>query len=129
MRTAEPLMRAAIQAGVHYLDFAAELDSYRLAETLDAEAKAAASCCLPAVAAAWPCWDRWPATPQPACPDPRKISIALHVTGSMSRGSAISASENLTTETFARIDGRLKAANPPRPARSISAWARWIASR
>ena len=34
IRTAAPLMRAAIAAGVHYLDFAAELDSYRLAETL-----------------------------------------------------------------------------------------------
>lgn len=39
MHTAEPLMRAAIRAGVHYLDVAAEMDSYRLAETLDDEAK------------------------------------------------------------------------------------------
>ncbi|ESQ79355.1 hypothetical protein AEYBE204_10120 [Asticcacaulis sp. YBE204] len=39
--------------------------------------------------------------------NPRKIRIALHVTGGLSRGSAISAMENVTTETLARIDGRL----------------------
>jgi short subunit dehydrogenase-like uncharacterized protein len=33
MRTAEPLMQACIGAGVHYLDIAAELDSYQLAES------------------------------------------------------------------------------------------------
>lgn len=44
--------------------------------------------------------------------DARKIRIALHVTGSMSRGSAISATENLTTETLARIDGALVASDP-----------------
>lgn len=38
---------------------------------------------------------------------PRKISIALHVSGAMSRASAISASQNLTTRARAagaRID-------------------------
>lgn len=41
MRTAEPVMRACMRVGVHYLDIAAELDSYRLAEEWDEEAKAA----------------------------------------------------------------------------------------
>jgi hypothetical protein len=43
---------------------------------------------------------------------PRKISIALRVTGAMSRGSLVSATENLTVETLARIDGRLQAVTP-----------------
>jgi short subunit dehydrogenase-like uncharacterized protein len=109
MRTAEPLMRAAIAAGVHYLDFAAELDSYRLAEALDAQALAAGVSVamlgsLASHAAA-------------RITDRRTISIALHVTGSMSRGSAISATENLTTETLARVDGKLisRGASDTRP--------------
>lgn len=47
MHTAEPLMRACIASGVHYLDIAAELDSYRLAEALDAGASAAGVMLLP----------------------------------------------------------------------------------
>ncbi|KAL2839585.1 hypothetical protein BJX68DRAFT_272105 [Aspergillus pseudodeflectus] len=40
-RTAEPLIDACILKKVHYLDVAGELDSYKLAEKHDAEAKAA----------------------------------------------------------------------------------------
>ncbi|WP_320196572.1 saccharopine dehydrogenase NADP-binding domain-containing protein (plasmid) [Agrobacterium rosae] len=47
MRTAKPLMEASIRNRVHYIDSAAELDSYRLAEQLDVEAKAAGVTLLP----------------------------------------------------------------------------------
>lgn len=46
-RTAEPLMRASIRTGTHYLDIAAELDSYLLAEKLDNEATFAGILLLP----------------------------------------------------------------------------------
>jgi short subunit dehydrogenase-like uncharacterized protein len=46
--------------------------------------------------------------------EPRRIRIALHVTGSMSRGSAVSAIENVTTETLARVDGALIVSDPTR---------------
>ena len=39
--TARQAMAACLKAGVHYLDISAELDTYRLAESLDREAKAA----------------------------------------------------------------------------------------
>jgi short subunit dehydrogenase-like uncharacterized protein len=39
--TAKQAMRACLKAGVHYLDISAELDTYRLAESMDEEAKAA----------------------------------------------------------------------------------------
>ncbi len=45
--TAEPLMSAAIRAGVHYLDFSAELDTYREALALDGQARAASVMLLP----------------------------------------------------------------------------------
>ncbi len=107
MRTAEPLMRAAIAAGVHYLDFAAELDSYRLAEALNADAQAAGVMLLPGSGGSVAMLGSLASHAAARVTDPRKISTALHVTGSMSRGSAISATENLTTEILARIDGQL----------------------
>ncbi len=112
MRTAGPLMRAAIQAGVHYLDFAAELDSYRLAETLDAEAKAAGVMLLPGSGGSVAMLGSLARHVADRVANPRKISIALHVTGSMSRGSAISATENVTTETLALVEGRLESGDP-----------------
>src|ERR1700712_1110966 len=47
MRTAKVLIKAAIRNGVHYIDTAAELDSYRLAEELDATAASAGVMLLP----------------------------------------------------------------------------------
>lgn len=40
-------MQAAIRNGVHYLDIAAELEVYRLAQSLDAQAVAAGVMLLP----------------------------------------------------------------------------------
>jgi hypothetical protein len=39
--------------------------------------------------------------------NPQKVAIALHVAGSMSRGSAISASRNLVNDTLRRHGGQL----------------------
>jgi short subunit dehydrogenase-like uncharacterized protein len=115
LRTAGPLMRAAINAGVHYLDFAAELDSYTLAETLDAEAEAAGVMLLPGSGGSVAILGSLASHAAARLVDPRSIRIALHVTGSMSRGSAVSAVENMTTETLARIDGRLVSRSPSEP--------------
>lgn len=117
MRTAGPLMRAAIAAGVHYLDFAAELDSYRLAETLDEEAREAGVMLLPGSGGSVAMLGSLASHAVARVADARKIRIALHVTGSMSRGSAVSATENLTTETLARIDGTLVGSDPSRTRR------------
>jgi len=108
IRTAEPLMRAAIRTGTHYLDIAAELDSYRLAEKLDAEAKAAGVMLLPGSGGSVAMLGCLAGHVAERVAEPRSIRIALHVSGSMSRGSAVSASENLTTETLARTDGTLQ---------------------
>ena len=44
--------------------------------------------------------------------DARKISIALHVAGAMSRGSATSASQNIAPETLQLVDGELVTRSP-----------------
>ncbi|KRE09286.1 hypothetical protein ASE63_21490 [Bosea sp. Root381] len=108
MRTAEPLMRAAIAAGIHYLDVAAELDSYLLAEKLDADASAAGVMLLPGSGGSVAMLGSLASHAVARIAQPRTIRIALHITGSMSRGSAISATENVMTETLARRGGRLQ---------------------
>ncbi|RWH81276.1 saccharopine dehydrogenase NADP-binding domain-containing protein [Mesorhizobium sp.] len=110
MRTAEVLMRAAIRNGVHYLDTAAELDSYRLAEILDDEAKAAGIMLMAGGGGSVAMLGSLAGHGVGKVRDPRKIRIALHVAGGLSRGSAISAMENVTTRTLARIDGKLVSA-------------------
>ena len=111
-RTAKPLMEAAIRAGVHYLDTAAELDSYRLAQILDADAKTAGVMLLPGSGGSVAMLGSLAGHAAKRVANPQKISIALLVSGSMSRGSAISATENLTTECLKRVDGALVACGP-----------------
>jgi short subunit dehydrogenase-like uncharacterized protein len=110
--TAEPLMEAAIRAGVHYLDVAAELDSYRLAEELDEEARAAGVLLLPGSGGSVAMLGCLAGRTAQHVPSPRRIRIALQVAGSMSRGSAISASQNLTADCLMRSDGLLTSRDP-----------------
>lgn len=107
MQTAKILIEASIRNRVHYIDTAAELDSYRLAETLDAEATTAGVMLLPGGGGSVAMLGSlaWHAVAR--VKTPRKIRIALHVAGGLSRGSAISATENMSAETFARVDGEL----------------------
>lgn len=107
LRTAEVLMRASLRNGVHYLDTAAELDSYHLAEDLDDEAKAAGIMFMPGGGGSVAMLGSLAGHALGRVRAPRKIGIALHVAGGLSRGSAISAMENVTTQTFARLDGKL----------------------
>ncbi len=107
MRTADALIKAAIRNGVHYLDTAAELDSYRLAEALDDEAMAAGVMLMPGGGGSVAMLGSLAGHGTERVANPRKIRIVLHVAGGLSRGSAISATENLTVETFKRMNGVL----------------------
>jgi saccharopine dehydrogenase-like NADP-dependent oxidoreductase len=86
--TAEPLMSAAIRSGVHYLDFSAELDTYRQALALDGPAGAAGVMLLPGSGRSVAMLGSLAGHAVARVKNPRKISIALDVPGSMSRGSA-----------------------------------------
>lgn len=107
MDTAELLMRAAIRSGVHYLDIAAELDSYRLAEELDEAAQAAGVMLLPGSGGSVAMLGCLAGHAAARVTDPRNGAVALHVAGTMSRGSAISARRNLVTDTLALREARL----------------------
>ncbi|WP_029620504.1 saccharopine dehydrogenase NADP-binding domain-containing protein [Pseudorhizobium marinum] len=110
--TAEPLISAAIRAGVHYLDFSAELDTYREALALDARARAAGVMLLPGSGGSVAMLGSLAGHAVARVRNPRKISIALDVAGTMSRGSAISASQNIAPETLQLVDGELVTRGP-----------------
>jgi short subunit dehydrogenase-like uncharacterized protein len=112
LRTAGPLMQACLAAGVHYLDIAAELDSYRLAETLDEEAKAAGVMLLPGSGGSVAMLGPLAGHAAKRVITPVKISIALQVAGGFSRGSAVSASENITVGTLHRVEAALVDRSP-----------------
>ncbi|WP_106477903.1 saccharopine dehydrogenase family protein [Phytohalomonas tamaricis] len=106
-QTAAPLMRACISAGVDYLDITAEINVYRLAEQLGAEAAKAGVMLLPGVG-----WDVVPTDclavhVAQRVHDPLSLSVALQVPGIMSRGSAMSVSEIIGAGLMARVDGHL----------------------
>jgi short subunit dehydrogenase-like uncharacterized protein len=107
--TAEALMRACIKAGVDYLDITAEINVYRLAERLGADAVSHHVMLLPGVG-----WDVVPTDSLAVhvarrVEQPFALSIALQVPGSMSRGSALSVSEIMGAGIMARVDGELVA--------------------
>lgn len=112
LRTAGPLMRGAIRAGAHYLDIAAELDSYRLAEAYDARARAAGIMLLPGSGGSVAMLGSLAGRAAERVGRPHTIRVALRVAGAMSRGSAISVRENLTGECLERADGALRACEP-----------------
>jgi len=111
-RTADPLMCGAIRAGTHCLDIAAELDSYRLAEAYDAQARAAGVMLLPGSGGSVAMLGSLAGRAAERVERPQTICVALHVAGAMSRGSAISAAENLSADCLERADGVLRVREP-----------------
>lgn len=109
LRTAKPLIEACIRTEVHYLDIAAELDSYELSENKHEQAKKANVMLLPGCGGSVAMLGCLAACMIEHVANPVCIDIALHVAGPMSRGSAISAAENLTSRCLKRVDGKLVA--------------------
>ncbi|KAJ6031017.1 hypothetical protein N7540_001749 [Penicillium herquei] len=109
MRTAKPLMEACLRNKVHYLDVSAELASYQQAYTFDEEAKKIQVMLLPGCGGSVAMLGCLAHQAMESVNHPIKIDIALHVAGTMSRGSAISAAENITSECLQVVDGSFAA--------------------
>ncbi|KAK5133470.1 hypothetical protein LTR08_007712 [Meristemomyces frigidus] len=107
--TSTPLMKATVGTHTHYLDVAAELDSYLLAEELDKAAIAAGVMLLPGAGGSVAMLSSLASHVVARATQPRTIRIALQVAGPMSRGSAISAAGG---ELLRRKDGTLQPTSP-----------------
>lgn len=108
-------MQACIKAEVDYLDITAEINVYRLAERLGAQAAEAGVMLLPGVG-----WDVVPTDclamhVARRVREPKSLSVALQVAGAMSRGSALSVSEIIGAGLLARVDGLLVATPDAQP--------------
>jgi short subunit dehydrogenase-like uncharacterized protein len=107
-RTAGPLMEGCVRNGTHYLDVAAELDSYHLAEKLDQKAKEAKVMLMPGCGGSVAMLGCLAGHALEHVERPVSIDIALCVAGPMSRGSVVSAAEGgLATQCLERVRGAL----------------------
>jgi short subunit dehydrogenase-like uncharacterized protein len=112
-RTAEPLVEACMRTGVHYLDTSAELSTYLLAEKYDSKAKAAKVMLMPGCGgsvAIFGCLVARALTnlnTLAVVDTVQQVDLALHVSGPMSRGSAITAMANSNAKCMQRLDGQL----------------------
>lgn len=106
-RTAHALMTACIKTGVDYLDITAEINVYRLAESLGVDAAEAGVMLLPGVGWDVATTDCLAVHVAGRVSKPHSLSIALQVPGSMSRGSAMSVSEIIGAGVMSRVDGQL----------------------
>lgn len=98
MYTSKPLMNACIRNQVHYLDIAAELESYREVQKLDQDVKDANVMLLPGCGGSVVMLGCLASHVVEQVKSPIKIDIALHVAGSISRESAVRAGENITSK-------------------------------
>jgi short subunit dehydrogenase-like uncharacterized protein len=108
--TAEPIMQACIECGVHYLDITAEYSVYALADSWSQKAAAAGVMLLPGVG-----WDVVPSDclavhAAEKVFQPQRLRIALQVAGSMSRGSATSAAKIMEVGLLVRSEGQIVSA-------------------
>lgn len=110
--TARPLIDACLHSATHYLDIAAELDSYRLAEHAHQDAIAAGAMLMPGSGGSVAMLGSLAGRAVEQVAAPVSLRIALHVSGAMSRGSAISASQHLTAQCLMRKADVLVARDP-----------------
>jgi short subunit dehydrogenase-like uncharacterized protein len=106
-QTAEPLIKACIRNQVHYLDVSAELISYQLAERLDNDARDTGVMLLPGCGGSVAMFSCLVHHALQSDEQAIAIEVALHVSGSMSRGSAISAAQGVTNKVLQRREGQL----------------------
>ncbi|KAK3297135.1 Saccharopine dehydrogenase-domain-containing protein [Chaetomium fimeti] len=107
-RTAGPLMEACIRSGTHYLDVAAELDGYHLADELDRKAREAKVMLMPGCGGSVAMLGCLAGHALERVERPVSLDIALCVAGPMSRGSVVSAAESsLATQCLERVWGAL----------------------
>lgn len=100
--TAQPLVAACLQTGTHYLDVAAELNSYQLAALHDREAIAAGVMLLPGSGGSVAMLGSLAARALEQAAHPASLCIAMRVSGAMSRGSVVSASQHMSAQCLMR---------------------------
>jgi short subunit dehydrogenase-like uncharacterized protein len=106
-RTAIPMARACLAAGVHYLDITREGPVFEALAGLDAEARSAGVTLLPGVGFDVVPTDCLAAMLSARLPGARSLTLAFQPRGGISRGTALTALEGLGRGGMVRRGGRL----------------------
>lgn len=108
--TADKAMRACLKAGVHYLDISAELDTYRLAQSLDREARDA-GIQLISGAGLFVSYDALVVHLSKLVAEPQYLKVGFRHYGGFSRGSVLSSKNIADLGILIRRNGEI-IANP-----------------
>ncbi len=108
IHTAEPMARACIASGVHYLDITGEIPVFQKIHTLDEEAKSAGVALMPGSGFDVVPTDCAAAMVAQACPDATDLDIAFFSLGKMSRGTMKSALLQMPQGNKIRRNGNLE---------------------
>jgi short subunit dehydrogenase-like uncharacterized protein len=106
-RTAQPMLRACLAAGSHYLDITGEIGVFEAAHALDAAARTAGVVLCPGVGFDVVPTDCVAARLSAALPDATYLALGFHSTGRPSRGTARTSIEGLANGGRIRSSGRI----------------------
>lgn len=104
--TAEQAMRACLKAGVHYLDISAELDTYRLAQSLDRETREA-GIQLISGAGLFVSYDALVVHLSKLVAEPEYLKVGFRHYGGFSRGSVLSSKNIADLGILIRRNGEI----------------------
>lgn len=105
--TAEPMMRACINSGTHYLDITGEISVYEMAKTLDEAAKKAGVTLCPGVGFDVIPTDCVAAKLKQLMPDADQLSLGFDSSSVLSPGTAKTSIEGLSQGGKVRRDGKI----------------------
>lgn len=106
--TAEPMIRACIHTNTHYLDITGEIEAFALAHSYDQAAREADVMLLPGTGFDVVPTDCLALHLKKQLPDATHLQLAFAtVGGGVSHGTALTAVENLSKNSWVRRDGRL----------------------
>jgi len=111
--TAEQAMRACLKAGVHYLDISAEMDTYRLAESLDEEAEAVGIQIISG-AGLFVSYDALVVHLSKLVAEPEYLKVGFRHYGGFSRGSVLSSKNIANLGILIRRNGNIIDSSDPR---------------
>jgi short subunit dehydrogenase-like uncharacterized protein len=104
--TADQSMKACLKAGVHYLDISAELDTYRLAQSLDREAREA-GIQLISGAGLFVSYDALVVHLSKLVAEPQYLKVGFRHYGGFSRGSVLSSKNIADLGILIRRNGEI----------------------
>lgn len=107
-KTSAPMLRACLDAGVHYLDITGEIEVYRACHARDREAREAGILVMPGAGFDVVPTDCLAAMLARRLPGARKLTLAFEAAGGPSPGTAKTAFEGLVRGGCVRRDGELK---------------------